>query len=99
MESTSTNNNTPLKTATQLATITLAVLAVLTTFGAVLVFVIHSVIATDVTPRLDRLEVAVGDLSGRMERIEGSIDGIESRMNSIEQGQQKIIELLTTGKR
>lgn len=92
MTSTTNDQNPFLKTATQVATITLAVLAVLTTFGAVLVFVIHSVIATDVAPRLDRLEVAVNDLGGRMEKI-------ETRMDSVEQGQQKIIELLTAGKR
>ena len=106
MESTTPNNNTPLKTATQLATITLAVLAVLTTFGAVLVFVIHSVIATDVSPRLERLEIAVGDLSGRIEQIDSRIDGLDSRidgldnrMETLEQGQQRIIELLTAGRR
>ena len=84
MTSTTNDQNPFLKTATQVATITLAVLAVLTTFGAVLVFVIHSVIATDVAPRLDRLEVAVNDLSGRIERLEV--------------GQQDIIQLLTSEK-
>lgn len=84
MTSTTNDHNPFLKTATQVATITLAVLAVLTTFGAVLVFVIHSVIATDVAPRLDRLEVAVNDLSGRIERLEV--------------GQQDIIKLLTSEK-
>lgn len=84
MTSTTNDQNPFLKTATQVATITLAVLAVLTTFGAVLVFVIHSVIATDVAPRLDRLEVAVNDMSVRIERLET--------------GQQDIIKLLTSKK-
>ena len=58
MESTTPQNPNPnyLKVATQIATITVAVLATLTTLGAVLVFTIHSVIAMDVSPRLDRLE-------------------------------------------
>ena len=95
MDSTTGNHKDFLKPATQIPTITLAIIAVLTTLGAVLVFVMHTVIATDVSPRLDRVEVAVTNLGTRVERVETHMDNLERRMDNLEAGQQQIIELLS----
>lgn len=93
MKSTSTKTqDDALTVSAQLATIALAVISVLAASLFVLVFVVRSVIATDITPRLDRLELSVTSLSAR-------VDSLDSRLDSLEKGQREIIELLTEGNR
>ena len=76
----SQNSDDALTISAQLATIFLAFLAVLAVSIVVLVFVIHSVILSDVTPRLSQLELSVEALNGRIERLE--------------KGQQEIVKLV-----
>ncbi|BDM82855.1 hypothetical protein [Acaryochloris marina] len=92
MKSTTQNLDEALTISAQLATIALAVISVLAASLFVLVFVVRSVIATDITPRLDRLELSVTSLSAR-------VDSLDSRLDSLEQGQREIIELLTESSR
>lgn len=92
MKSTTQNLDEALTISAQLATIALAVISVLAASLFVLVFVVRSVIATDITPRLDRLELSVTSLSAR-------VDSLDSRLDSLEQGQREIIELLTVSSR
>lgn len=100
MKSTSTQNvDDALTISAQLATIALAVISVLAASLFVLVFVVRSVIATDITPRLDRLELSVMSLSAHVDRLDTRIDGLDHRLETLEQGQREIIELLTQGKR
>lgn len=96
MKSPSTQNlDDALTISAQVATIAVAVVAVLAASLFVLVFVVRSVIATDITPRLDRLELSVTSLSAHVERLDSKINGLDHRLEILEQGQQEIIELLT----
>lgn len=92
MKSTTQNLDEALTISAQLATIALAVVSVLAASLFVLVFVVRSVIATDITPRLNQLELSVTSLSAR-------VDSLDSRLDSLEQGQREIIEFLTESNR
>ena len=41
----------------------------------------------------------IEQLDSRIDGLDSRMDGIDNRMETLEQGQQRIIELLTTGRR
>lgn len=96
---TSKNLDNALTISAQIATIALAVISVLAASLFVLVFVVRSVIATDITPRLDRLELSVMSLSAHVDRLDNKINGLDQRLETLEQGQREIIDLLTESNR